>query len=95
MGSAADGGAHERTPMRHPDRSSSGCGMSSNRARALATGNFACAAAGLALVCTKDRWVDGGGIALDLPSLGHDAVARVAVVDLDADRTLGDSAERR
>ena len=40
-------------PMPHPDRSSSGCGRSSNRARALAAGNFACAAAGLRLVCTK------------------------------------------
>ena len=40
----------------------------------------------------EGRWVDGGGIAIDLPSIGDDALARVAVVDLDADRTLGDSA---
>ena len=41
----------------------------------------------------EGRWVDEGGIALDLPSIGHDAVARVAVVELqDAERTLGDSA---
>ena len=79
-------------PMRHLGRSSSGCDRSSNRAHALATGNFACAAAALRLMCTKE---DGStrGIALDLPSIGHDAVARVAVVELqDAERTLGDSA---
>ena len=41
----------------------------------------------------EGRWVDGGGIALNLPSMGDDAVARVAVVELeDAERTLGDSA---
>jgi hypothetical protein len=38
------------------------------------------------------RWVDDGGIALDLPSIGHETVARVAVVDVDSDRTLSDSA---
>ena len=48
---------------------------------------------GRAAACVYEgRSVDGGGIALDLPPIGHDAVARVAVEDLDADRTLGDSA---
>jgi hypothetical protein len=37
------------------------------------------------------RWVDGA-VAIELPSMGHEVVARMAVVDLDNDRTLGDSA---
>jgi len=37
------------------------------------------------------RWGQGGEIVLALPSIDRDAVARIAVVDIDADRTLGDS----
>jgi hypothetical protein len=37
-------------------------------------------------------WVDGGAIAIVLPPVGRDAVTRVAVLDLDAERSLGDSA---
>jgi hypothetical protein len=40
----------------------------------------------------QGRWLDEGGIVLELPRLGPDPVARLAVVDLDAERTLGDSA---
>src|SRR5262245_52129827 len=39
------------------------------------------------------RWIDGS-IAVTLPSIGHEAVARIAVVDVGNDRTLGDSARR-
>ena len=39
----------------------------------------------------QGRWLDEGGIVLELPRLGDDPVARLAVVDLDAERTLGDS----
>ena len=35
-----------------------------------------------AALCTKADGSTSGGIALDLPSIGHDAVARVAVVEL-------------
>ena len=40
----------------------------------------------------QGRWLDDGGIVVELPPLGYDPVARLAVVDLDAERTLGDSA---
>jgi hypothetical protein len=40
----------------------------------------------------EGRWVQGGDLVLALPSIDRDAVARIAVVDVDADRTLGDSA---
>jgi hypothetical protein len=42
----------------------------------------------------EGRWLHGGDIALALPSIDRDAAARLAVVDVDADRTLGDSARR-
>ena len=38
------------------------------------------------------RWRDEGDIVVELPPLGDDPVTRLAVVDLDAQRTLGDSA---
>jgi hypothetical protein len=40
----------------------------------------------------QGRWIDAGGIALELPVLSDLAVARVEVVDLDAVRTLADTA---
>jgi hypothetical protein len=40
----------------------------------------------------EGRWVQGGDLVLALPSIDRDAVARIAVVDVDVDRTLGDSA---
>jgi hypothetical protein len=40
----------------------------------------------------EGRWVQGGDLVLALPSIERDAVARIAVVDVDVDRTLGDSA---
>ena len=40
----------------------------------------------------EGRWGQGGDIVLALPSIDRDAVARIAVVDVDVDRTLGDSA---
>jgi hypothetical protein len=38
------------------------------------------------------RWRDESGIVVELPPLGDDPVTRLTVVDLDAQRTLGDSA---
>jgi hypothetical protein len=38
------------------------------------------------------RWRDEGGIVVELPPLGEDPVTRLTVVDVDAQRTLGDSA---
>jgi hypothetical protein len=40
----------------------------------------------------QGRQVNGSDITLELPPIGDDAVARIALVDLDEDRTLGDSA---
>jgi len=40
----------------------------------------------------EGRWVQGGDLALALPSIDRDAVARIAVVDVGEDRTLSDSA---
>ena len=40
----------------------------------------------------EGRWVQGGDLVLALPSIDRDAVVRIAIVDLDVDRTLGDSA---
>jgi len=40
----------------------------------------------------QGRWLEAGGIAVELPPLSHEPVARLAVVDLDAARTLADSA---
>lgn len=37
------------------------------------------------------RWVNGG-ISVELPSIGYETVARMAVVDVNKERTLGDSA---
>jgi len=39
----------------------------------------------------EGRWVQGGDLVLALPSIDRDPVARIAVVDVDVDRTLGDS----
>ena len=38
------------------------------------------------------RRVDDSTIALELPPLGHDAAVRLALVDVDSDRTLVDTA---
>jgi hypothetical protein len=40
----------------------------------------------------QGQWLEAGGVVIELPSLGHDAVARLEVVDLDVMRTLADSA---
>ena len=39
----------------------------------------------------EGRWGQGGEVVLTLPSIDRDAVARIALVDADTDRTLGDS----
>jgi hypothetical protein len=41
----------------------------------------------------QGQWLDDGRLILDLPQLGNDPIARIAVVDVDAGRTLGDSAD--
>ena len=38
------------------------------------------------------RRLDDSTIALELPPLGHDAAVRLALVDVDSDRTLADTA---
>ena len=39
----------------------------------------------------EGRCAPGGELVLSLPSIDRDAVARIAIVDVDAGRTLGDS----
>jgi hypothetical protein len=40
----------------------------------------------------EGRWIEGGDLVVALPTIDRDAVARIAVVDVDVDRTFGDSA---
>jgi hypothetical protein len=40
----------------------------------------------------EGRWTQGGDLVLTLPSIDRDTVARIAIVDVDAEQTLGDSA---
>jgi hypothetical protein len=41
----------------------------------------------------QGQWLDDGRLVVDLPQLGNDRIARIAVVDVDAGRTLADSAD--
>ena len=40
----------------------------------------------------EGRWTQAGDLVLTLPSIDREAVTRIAIVDVDAERTLGDSA---
>jgi hypothetical protein len=43
------------------------------------------------LLLNQARWIEKGGLVLELPSLGNQRLRRIEVVDVDAERTLADS----